>query len=235
MTAPATTAPRRSLTEGPAAPRTTTAPGRRPPVALRPAPTTPEVRPRRRFAHAPGSNQVISVRGRRVIAAPKADARLVRGITTLIALLVVGVVGTMMLSTWTTTQSFAIQELTNQQADLRNRIETQRRNLEEQRAAANLAEKAVAAGMIVPGQVGILSVDPQGVTAQQLAADPAKQLPLVDVNAATAKGMTAAAAPTETAAAAPASAAAAAGAAAQGQATAPGGVATMPYQTNRAR
>lgn len=97
-------------------------------------------------------------------------------------LLVLGIFGAMLLSALSTQQTFTIQQLQSEERALNNEIETLNRNVEDSRAAAELAARADKAGMVVPGQAGIITVNDRGEAVEAGPADPAKTLRVVDVN-----------------------------------------------------
>ena len=143
--------------------------------------------PKPRFApHVPrpsrlGSKQVVSVRGRR-ISTTETKRKFSRVSVLSLPLLVLGIVGAMLLSALSTQQTFTIQQLQSEERALNNEIETLNRNVEDSRAAAELAARADKAGMVVPGQAGIITVNDRGEAVEAGPADPAKTLRVVDVN-----------------------------------------------------
>lgn len=154
--------------------RTRTAPA---PTGLKPriAPHVPRG-PRRL-----GSRQVVSVRGRRVTTT---EAKRKFSTMSLMALplLILGIFGAMLLSALSTQQTFTIEQLQGQERKLNNELETLNRNVEDSRAAAEVAAKADAAGMVVPVQPGIIDVDAEGKAHEAREADPARTSRIVDVN-----------------------------------------------------
>ena len=146
--------------------------------------------PKPRFApHVPrpsrlGSKQVVSVRGRR-ISTTETKRKFSRVSVLSLPLLVLGIFGAMLLSALSTQQTFTIQQLQSEERALNNEIETLNRNVEDSRAAAELAARADKAGMVVPGQAGIITVNDRGEAVEAGPADPAKTLRVVDVNSAT--------------------------------------------------
>lgn len=143
--------------------------------------------PKPRFApHVPrpsrlGSKQVVSVRGRR-ISTTETKRKFSRVSVLSLPLLVLGIFGAMLLSALSTQQTFTIQQLQSEERALNNEIETLNRNVEDSRAAAELAARADKAGMVVPGQAGIITVNDRGEAVEAGPADPAKTLRVVDVN-----------------------------------------------------
>ena len=128
-----------------------------------------------------GSKQVVSVRGRRVTST---DAKRKFSTMSLMALplLILGIFGAMLLSALSTNQTFKIEQLQSQERTLNNEIETLNRNVEDARAAAEVAAKADGAGMVVPVQPGIINVEADGKANETREADPEKNLRIVDVN-----------------------------------------------------
>ena len=131
------------------------------PVRKRTTTLTPSrsIPQRRRFQHTPGSKQVVSVRGRRVVA-PKARPGVIRFASLIVALLVCGVVGMMVLSGTSTEQTFRLQQLRSQDTQLANQLETLRRDVEDAKSAAEVARQASENGFVVAEQPGVLVVQP---------------------------------------------------------------------------
>ena len=136
---------------------------------------------RRRFQYTPGSKQVVSVRGRRVVA-PKADPGVIRFASLIVALLACGVLGMMMLSGTSTEQTFKLQQLRAQDTQLGNQLETLRRDVESAKSAGEIARQASEKKFVVSEQPGVLVVGPDGAIEQQRVADPGATRPIVDVN-----------------------------------------------------
>lgn len=153
--------------------RTTTTPK---PAGLRPRPHVPRG-PRRL-----GSKQVVSVRGRRVAASTETKRKFSRMSILSVPLLLLGIFGAMLLSALSTQQTFTIQQLQSEERVLSNEIETLNRNVEDARSAAQVAAQADAAGMIVPGQPGIIAVDDKGAAHETRPADSKHDTRVVDVN-----------------------------------------------------
>ena len=153
------------------------------PVRKRTTTLTPSrsIPQRRRFQHTPGSKQVVSVRGRRVVA-PKARPGVIRFASLIVALLVCGVVGMMALSGTSTKQTFRLQQLRSQDTQLANQLETLRRDVEDAKSAAEVARQASENGFVVAEQPGVLVVQPNGAIEEQRVADPGATRPIVDVN-----------------------------------------------------
>lgn len=164
------------------APERTPRRGERTPQQAAPSGLKPRIAP-----HVPrgprrlGSKQVVSVRGRRVTTT---DAKRKFSTMSIMALplLILGIFGAMLLSALSTDQTFTIQQLQGQERTLNNEIETLNRNVEDSRAAAEVAAKADGSGMVVPVQPGIINVEADGVARETREADPEKNLRFVDVN-----------------------------------------------------
>ena len=124
----------------------------------------------------------MSVRGRR-ITTTEAKRKFSTMSLMALPLLILGIFGAMLLSALSTQQTFTIEQLQSQERTLNNEIETLNRNVEDSRAAAELAAKADAAGMVVPVQPGIIDVAADGKANETREADPEKNLRIVDVNA----------------------------------------------------
>ncbi|WP_245802177.1 hypothetical protein [Corynebacterium pacaense] len=150
----------------------------------------------RKLQHKTGSQQVISVRGRRVVA-PKADPRLIRLFAIVVFLLCSGVGISMGLSGMTTEQTFRLQELNSQETDLNNRIESLNRDVEDARAASTIAAAAQGMGMVSPVQPGVLAVEENGDIVEQRPADPETR-PIIDINGEQARPNRASSNPDET-------------------------------------
>ncbi|WP_143341289.1 hypothetical protein [Corynebacterium urinipleomorphum] len=128
-----------------------------------------------------GSKQVVSVRGRRV-STTEAKRKFSKMSLLALPLLVLGIFGAMLLSALSTQQTFTIQQLQSQERALNNEIETLNRNVEDSRAAAEVAAKADAAGMVIPVQPGIINVDAEGKAHETRESDASKTVRVVDVN-----------------------------------------------------
>lgn len=152
--------------------------------ALRPSQS--EVKPGRRFQRKLGSQQVVSVRGRRV-ESPKADRRVVRTAVLAVTVMTLGVLVAMWLSGITTKQTFDIQRLSATEAQLGNQLETLHRDVEESKAVAGVAGSAAERKMVIPSQPGVLEVHPDGMVEQKLEPNMSGNLPLIDVNQGRAK------------------------------------------------
>lgn len=128
-----------------------------------------------------GSQQVVSVRGRRVgsVAQPSKFSA-VSSIA--VPLLVFGIALAMILSGLATTQTFTVQKLQSQERELSNQVESLTRDLEDRRSAASLAKRAQDAGMVVASEPGIVEVNEAGKVEERRAFNPEAVVKLVDVN-----------------------------------------------------
>lgn len=128
-----------------------------------------------------GSQQVVSVRGRRVgsVAKPSKFSALS---SVAVPLLIVGIALAMLLSGLATTQTFTVQKLQSQERELSNQVESLTRDLEDRRSAASLAKRAQDAGMVVASEPGIVEVDEAGTVKERRAFNPEAVVKLVDVN-----------------------------------------------------
>ena len=108
-----------------------------------------------------GSRQVVSVRGCRVAPAKKASS-LARVSVVAIIMLISGVALAMWLSGLATQQTFRIQQLSSQESQLSNQLETLHRDLENVSSSAEVARRASDMGMVVPQQPGILEASQPG-------------------------------------------------------------------------
>ncbi|QGU07813.1 hypothetical protein COCCU_09445 [Corynebacterium occultum] len=127
-----------------------------------------------------GSGQVVSVRGRRTGNA-KQTTKLARLILVVTVLLIGGIAIAMGLSAHSTEQTFRMQQLVSQEAQLGNQLETLNRDLENASAAAEIARKSAEMGMAIPNQPGILTVSGNGEIIEQRSADGSTR-PIIDVN-----------------------------------------------------
>lgn len=160
-------------------------------IATRQAPsrTVTETRTTRRELHRStprgrrlGSQQVVTYRGRRLT--PIKQVTLFSRLSGVaIALLIAGVGLAMWLSGVSTAQTFKIQQLTVQESQLSNQLETLNRDLENVSSSAELARRASEAGMGVAAQPGIIDVKENGDTSQQRPAT-AETESIIDVNGA---------------------------------------------------
>lgn len=142
----------------------------------------PGVQPTRKrlMQHKLGSQQVMSVRGRRV-EAKRADPKVIHLAVVVVILLCIGVGATMGLSGTSTQQTFQLQELQATETDLSNRIESLNRDVEDARSASTLAANATEMGLVSPVEPGVLSVDAEGAIVEERAANPETR-PIVDIN-----------------------------------------------------
>ena len=112
-------------------------------------------------------------------------------------MLIAGVGVSMWLSGLSTQQTFEIQQLTAQEAELDNRIETLDRDLEDARSTAGLAERASAEKLGVPLQAGVLAVDENGEVSERRPAEQETR-PIIDVNGDSPRGTVASSNPDKT-------------------------------------
>ncbi|WP_236630135.1 hypothetical protein [Corynebacterium atypicum] len=157
-----------------------TAPPRRNRQTTVPAPTPTVPRPQRHQPGRLGSRQVVSVRGRRVHV-ERANPRYWRIVTLAFCLLVAGVGLAMYLSGLSTQQTFQLQQLTVQESQLDNRIETLSRDLEDAKSASALAVRAGREHLGVPQQAGVLRTQRDGGVIEERAAE-LETRPVIDVN-----------------------------------------------------
>ena len=160
-------------------PRRTAAPERRHSTR---ALVNPGVQPTRKrlMQHKLGSQQVMSVRGRRV-EAKRADPKVIQLSVMVVIMLCIGVGATMGLSGTSTQQTFQLQELQATETELSNRIESLNRDVEDARSASTLAANATAQGMVSPVEPGVLAVKENGEVVEERPADPETR-PIVDIN-----------------------------------------------------
>lgn len=130
-----------------------------------------------------GSNQVVSVRGRRVATA-QTRTKFSSLSQIALPLLFVGIAAAMILSGVATTQTFTIQKLQAKEQQLANEVESLNRDLEDRRSAAALAQRADAMGMVLAGEPGVVAVDEAGHAQEQRPYNPESATKLVDVNGA---------------------------------------------------
>ncbi|WP_225213333.1 hypothetical protein [Corynebacterium gallinarum] len=134
----------------------------------------------RRLQHKTGSQQVLSVRGRRVVA-PRANPRMIQLFTVVVLLLCVGVGASMGLSGVSTQQTYDLQNLKSQETELANRIESLTRDVEDARSAATIAATAGEMGMVSPVEPGVLAVRDNGEVVEERPASPETRA-IVDIN-----------------------------------------------------
>lgn len=135
---------------------------------------------KRRFQHKTGSQQVLSVRGRRVVA-PRADPKVINLFVIVVVLLCVGVGVSMGLSGMSTQQTYQLQNLKAEETELANRIESLTRDVEDARSAATIAATASGMGMVSPVQPGVLEVQDNGEVSEQRPASPETRT-IIDIN-----------------------------------------------------
>lgn len=127
-----------------------------------------------------GSKQVVSVRGRRV-----ANSRRTTLLAKLSGLVIVMLIGGVALAMWlsgvSTEQTFRMQQLVSEEAQLNNQLETLNRDLESASSAAEIARRAADMGMAIPNQPGVLAVGENGDIAEQRPVE-AGTRPIIDVN-----------------------------------------------------
>ncbi|MEJ5998592.1 hypothetical protein [Corynebacterium sp. H130] len=164
-------------------PQRTQQPGRtvEPRRGLRPLEVQPDRT--RRFQRKLGSQQVVSVRGRRVTT-QKADPHRIRLAIGVLFMLFVSIAGIMGLSGISTEQAFELQKLTAQEQQLDNQLETLNRDVEQAKAAAEVARVAADNRMVVAEMPGILAVEKDGAITEQRPSDPVATRPIIDVNGA---------------------------------------------------
>lgn len=135
---------------------------------------------RKNFQRSLGSQQVVSVRGRRVSPARRTTlwAKLA---AVAFGMLILGVALAMSLSGVSTQQAFQIQQMSSQERQLSNQLETLNRDLENVSSSAEIVRRAIDMGMAVPTQPGILEVRGDGEIVEERSADPATR-PILDVN-----------------------------------------------------
>lgn len=150
-----------------------------PATAPRPEHTDTPTRSSRRL----GSRQVVSVRGRQVAPTKRKAGTLARVSVVSLVLLISGVAVAMWLSGIATQQTFRIQQLSAQESELSNQLETLHRDLENVSSSAEVARRASEMGMIVPQQPGILGAGTAGQV-DELRPAGSGATPIIDVNGA---------------------------------------------------
>ena len=151
------------------------------PTALRERPSTKRAPSRTRVPHRSrstnrlGSKQVVSFRGRQLQPQTKKSGLFAR------LSLIVGVAVAMWLSGLSTKQTFAIQQLTVQDSQLDNQIETLNRDAENLSSSADIARRADEMGMAIPKQPGIAEVGGDGKIVDKREGTPDTEK-LIDVN-----------------------------------------------------
>lgn len=142
--------------------------------------------PRRTLHRAPayrgrlGSQQRVSVRGRRVQPVKRSNPRVVRLVSFFVLACLIGTASVMLLSGLTTEKTFQVTDAEAKSKTLANEITTLERDVEKAKSAQNLSAKAAEMGMVVPGQAGILESKGDKVN-QRREADNAKDRRVVDV------------------------------------------------------
>ena len=127
-----------------------------------------------------GSRQVVTERGRRV--APIKKVTLFSRLSAVaISLLVGGVILAVWLSGVSTSQTFRIQQLTYQESQLDNQLETLNRDLEQVRSSADVARRGADANMGIPTQPGIVEVTDDGSVEERRPATQGTE-GIIDVN-----------------------------------------------------
>ena len=153
------------------------------PTALRERPSTKRAPSRTRVPHRSrstnrlGSKQVVSFRGRQLQPQTKKSGLFAR--LSVIALTLLAVA--MWLSGLSTKQTFAIQQLTVQDSQLDNQIETLNRDAENLSSSADIARRADEMGMAIPKQPGIAEVGGDGKIVDKREGTPDTEK-LIDVN-----------------------------------------------------
>lgn len=137
----------------------------------------------RRFQRKLGSQQVVSVRGRRIVT-QKADPRRVNTAIAVVVFLFLTIAAAMVLSGKSTEQAFQLQKLHAQETQLNNQLETLNRDVEQAKAAAEVARVAADKRMVVADKPGILAVEKDGAITEQRPSDPKAVRPIIDVNGA---------------------------------------------------
>ncbi|MDK4321183.1 hypothetical protein [Corynebacterium pseudodiphtheriticum] len=130
--------------------------------------------------HRLGSQQVVSVRGRRVNPVKRVTTR-ARLSVLAIMMMIGGIVFAIWLSGIATQQTFRVQVLTAEESQLNNELETLHRDLENVRSAAEVAGHAVAEGMQIPVEPGILRREENGDIVEDRPAS-SETRPIIDVN-----------------------------------------------------
>lgn len=128
-----------------------------------------------------GSKQVVSFRGRRLQQQTKQNNAFVRVAVLAVTLLIGGVVLAMWLSGLSTSQTFKIQQLTVQESQLDNQIESLNRDAENLSSSADIARRADELGMAVPKQPGVTEVGGDGEIIAKRGGTPYTEK-LIDVN-----------------------------------------------------
>ncbi|MEY8209667.1 hypothetical protein [Corynebacterium sp. MNWGS58] len=127
-----------------------------------------------------GSQQVVSVRGRRVNPVKRVTTRARLSIVAIV-MMIGGIVFAIWLSGVATQQTFRVQALTAEESQLNNELETLHRDLENVRSAAEIAGHAVEEGLEIPANPGILRREENGDIVEDRPAS-AETRPIIDVN-----------------------------------------------------
>ncbi|HIW92702.1 MAG TPA: hypothetical protein H9870_13700 [Candidatus Corynebacterium avicola] len=128
-----------------------------------------------------GSQQQLTVRGRRVAVRQPRNRALVWTVVLMLALLVAGTALAMYLSGRSTEQSFQLNKAQETSSTLSNEIESLNRDVEDASSTQNIATEAARLGMEVPGQTGVLNVE-DGAVDETRAADNSSNRPITDIN-----------------------------------------------------
>lgn len=134
---------------------------------------------RRRFGRT-GSQQVISVRGRRVTMS-SGDNRKFAGAAVMIFLVVAGIVTAMFLSGISTSTSLQLDAAQTKEKELRNQLEVLERDVAYMKSTGAIAQRAVEEGMVNPEQPAVLTTDPEGKVVEVRPGDE-KQQKIIDLN-----------------------------------------------------
>lgn len=127
-----------------------------------------------------GSQQVVSVRGRRVNPVKRVTTRARLSIVAIV-MMIGGIIFAIWLSGVATQQTFRVQMLTAEESQLNNELETLHRDLENVRSAAEIAGHAVEEGLEIPVNPGILRREENGDIVEDRPAS-AETRPIIDVN-----------------------------------------------------
>lgn len=128
-----------------------------------------------------GSKQVVSFRGRQLQSQAKQNYSYTRVAVLAATLLIGGVVLAMWLSGLSTSQTFKIQQLTVQESQLDNQVESLNRDAENLSSSADIARRADELGMAVPKQPGVTEVGGDGEIIAKREGTPDTEK-LIDVN-----------------------------------------------------
>lgn len=145
----------------------------------RSARTKQDLYQRRRFGRT-GSQQVISVRGRRVTTSSRDNHKFV-GAAVMIILVVAGIVAAMWLSGISTSTSLQLDAAQTKEKELRNQLEVLERDVAYMKSTGAIAQRAVEEGMVNPEQPAVLTTDPEGKVVEVRPGDE-KQQKIIDLN-----------------------------------------------------